>query len=272
MQVIILAAGQGTRLKPMTDHCPKCMVEVGGKALIDRQLDTLHACGISDERITIITGFCGDALQEKFDGSSFHFIQNHAFETTNMVCSLMCAKELIRETEDLIISYGDIIYTPQVLHTLLKSEEDISVVVDDGWHGYWSRRCENPLDDAESLMFDAKDYLTQIGQKAKSLAEVQSQYIGLMRFKGQGVKELLNIAEEAYRRTVQGESLWRTTRNYQKMYMTDLLQGLIDEGKKLKAVHINRGWYEVDNIEDLKLAETELEAGDRCISGQRQKH
>ena len=52
--------------------------------------------------------------------------------------------------------------------------------------------------------------------------------------------------------------MWRTERTYQKMYMTDLLQGLIDEGNQLKVVHINRGWYEVDNCEDLKVVENQL--------------
>ena len=54
MKVIILAAGQGTRLKPLTDDRPKCMVEVKGRSIIDRQLDTMHACGIADEDITMV--------------------------------------------------------------------------------------------------------------------------------------------------------------------------------------------------------------------------
>ena len=58
MKVIILAAGQGTRLRPLTDDRPKCMVEVNGRSIIERQLDTMHACGISDEDITIICGYC----------------------------------------------------------------------------------------------------------------------------------------------------------------------------------------------------------------------
>ena len=46
MKVIILAAGQGTRLRPLTDHCPKCMVEVNGKSIIERQLDTMHSLSL----------------------------------------------------------------------------------------------------------------------------------------------------------------------------------------------------------------------------------
>ena len=157
-----------------------------------------------------------------------------------------------------MISYGDIIYNGVVLKKILASDEAASVIVDDGWYSYWRERCENPLDDAETLMFDGEDYLTEIGQKTTDLSKVQSQYIGLMRFKNNGLQAMLDLAKEAEERTKKGIGLWRTTRTYQKMYMTDLLQGMIDEGNKLKAVHIERGWFEIDDQEDLKVVESKL--------------
>lgn len=258
MKVIILAAGQGTRLRPLTDDRPKCMVEVNGKSIIERQLATMRSCGIKDEDITIIAGYCNGVLKNRFKDTAINFIVNEEFETTNMVCSLMCARELMEAEEDIIISYGDIIYNETVFQKILAAEDDMSVIVDDGWYDYWSERCENPLDDAETLMFDGDNYLTEIGQKTTELAKVQSQYIGLMRFKGEGLKAVLDLSAEAKRRSEHGEGLWRTNRNYAKMYMTDLLQGLIDEGHKLRAVHINRGWFEIDDCDDLKVVESKL--------------
>lgn len=258
MKTIILAAGQGTRLKPLTNDRPKCMVEVNGRSIIERQLDTLRSCGIKDEDITIIAGYRGDALKERLKNTPIGIIMNRDFEITNMVCSLMCARSLMEAQDDILISYGDIIYNESVLKKVLSSEEECSIVVDDGWYSYWSERCENPLDDAETLMFDGLDYLTEIGQKTTDLKKVQSQYIGLMRFRGEGLKAMLMLAKEAEERTAYGQPLWRTDRTYQKMYMTDLLQGLIDEGNKLKAVHIERGWFEIDDCDDLKVVESRL--------------
>lgn len=258
MKTIILAAGQGTRLRPMTDDRPKCMVEVNRKSIIERQLGTMHNCGIADEDITIIAGYRGDVLLEKFKGTKMSIIINEDFETTNMVYSLMCARDLMEKEDDVLISYGDIIYNDSVLQKILRSEAESSVVVDDEWYSYWSKRCANPLDDAETLMFDKSDYLLEIGQKTTDLGKVQSQYIGLMRFKSEGLKAMLTLAKEAEERTEKGIALWRTSRTYQKMYMTDLLQGLIDEGSRLKAVHIKRGWFEIDDVDDLKLVESEL--------------
>ena len=258
MKVIILAAGQGTRLRPLTDDRPKCMVEVNGRSIIERQLDVIYGCGVSDKDITIICGYRSDVLKSRFKGTNIRFIVNEQYDLTNMVCSLMCAKELMESEDDIIISYGDIIYGEPVFRKVLAAEDDMSVVVDDGWYEYWAERCENPLDDAETLMFDENDYLTEIGQKTSELTKVQSQYIGLMRFKGEGLKKMLLLSEEAERRSIKGEALWRTSRNYAKMYMTDLLQGLIDEGNKLRAVHIQRGWFEIDDCEDLKVVESKL--------------
>lgn len=259
MKVIILAAGQGTRLRPLTDDRPKCMVEVNGKSIIERQLDTMRACGIKDEDITIVCGYRSDVLKNRFKDTNIHFIVNDQYDTTNMVCSLMCARKLMETEEDIIISYGDIIYGEDVFKKILATEDDMSVIVDDGWYAYWSERCENPLDDAETLMFDEENYLTEIGQKTTELAKVQSQYIGLMRFRAEGLKAMLDLSAEAKRRSENGVPLWRTDRNYAKMYMTDLLQGLIDEGNKLRAVHIQRGWFEVDDREDLKVVEAKLD-------------
>lgn len=259
MKVIILAAGQGTRLRPLTDHCPKCMVKVNGKSIIERQLETMYDCGIREDEITVIAGYRNDVLQEYFKDTKLRFVVNNEYQTTNMVYSLMCARSLMESGNDVLISYGDIIYNADVLSRILDSDADSSVVVDDGWFSYWSARCENPLDDAETLMFDGNDYLLEIGQKTTDLAKVQSQYIGLMRFRGEGLRAMLALSAEAKRRSDSGERLWRTDRNYNRMYMTDLLQGMIDEGNRMKAVHIQRGWFEIDDPDDLKVVEAQLE-------------
>ncbi len=255
MKVIILAAGQGTRLRPLTDDRPKCMVEVNGKSIIERQLDTIRNCGVRDEDIAIVTGYCSDVLSNRFKDTAISFVRNEKFETTNMVYSLMCAEKTMESDSDIVVSYGDIIYDETVFRKVINAGDELSVIVDDGWYEYWSQRNENPLDDAETLMFDQDDYLTEIGQRTKELDRIQSQYIGLMRFRGKGVEKVLALNAEAKRRSGQGEPLWKTDRSYSRMYMTDLLQGMIEEGHKLRAVHINRGWYEIDDGNDLKIAE-----------------
>lgn len=69
----------------------------------------------------------------------------------------------------------------------------------------------------------------EIGQKTNDLKDIQAQYIGLMKFRGNGIREMLKICDEAKQRSESGKELRRTNRTYNKMYMTDLLQGMILE-------------------------------------------
>ena len=137
MKVIILAAGQGTRLRPLTDDRPKCMVEVNGKSIIERQLDTIRNCGVRDEDIAIVTGYCSDVLSNRFKDTAISFVRNEKFETTNMVYSLMCAEKAMESDSDIVVSYGDIIYDETVFRKVMDAGDELSVIVDDDWYEYW---------------------------------------------------------------------------------------------------------------------------------------
>ncbi|MDR0375553.1 MAG: phosphocholine cytidylyltransferase family protein [Treponema sp.] len=262
MRIVILAAGQGTRLRPLTDSMPKCMVPVSGKSIVKRQIDVMKQCGIREEDILIVCGYRQEVLREHLSGMNVSFCVNKEYETSNMVYSLMCARDEMRD--DIIISYGDILYKEAVLREALDAPYPASVVVDDDWYKYWNERCEDPLSDVETLKIDAEGYLTEIGQKTKSLSEIESQYIGLTRFRQSGLASLLAVAGEAAKRSAANIPLWRTTRNYRQMYMTDLLQGLIDVGVKLRALRIKRGWFEIDNYDDLLVAERAIGRREDC--------
>ena len=103
-RALILAAGQGTRLRPLTDDKPKCLVPLVGQSLLGRQVDTLKQCGIDD--IHIATGYRSDQLE----ALGFATTKNPRFDSTNMVETLFSALPFIRQTGDLVIAYGDIVY------------------------------------------------------------------------------------------------------------------------------------------------------------------
>ena len=164
LHIIILAAGEGKRLKPLTQDKPKCLINLFGKSLLQHQLDVYGSCNIND--VSIVTGYKKDMI--KFSNTfSFH---NLNYQNTNMLETLFCAQEKI--IDSVIVAYGDIIFERKTLQALLEEEEDISVVVDSNWKKYWDIRFENPLDDAESLKIDKQGYIQNIGQKVGTLEEV----------------------------------------------------------------------------------------------------
>ncbi len=245
MKAIILAAGQGIRLKPLTNDKPKCLVELFGKSLINYSINTFQQCGISD--ITIVTGYLSDLLKIP----NVSYVKNENYASTNMVETLFCAREKLDDS--VIISYGDIIFEQKILQKLIDSKDDISVIVDSDWEKYWKLRFEEPLTDAESLIINDKNMIQDIGQKPQSLHEIQGQYIGLMKFQNNGITKLKNFYDKSKNKSLEGINPLNSNIPFEKSYMTDLLQGLINEGNEIKAISINNGWLELDSLSDYKI-------------------
>ena len=164
MKAIILAAGEGKRLRPLTNNTPKCLVNLFGKSLLQWQIETFRSCQIDD--ISVVTGYRSKLV----DLPGLKFFQNKKFETTNMVESLFCASQEL--SEQTIVSYGDIIFEKKVLDKLIQSKADFSVIVDKNWKRYWEIRFDNPLNDVESLKIDTDDNITSIGQKTQKTDQI----------------------------------------------------------------------------------------------------
>ncbi len=238
MKSIILAAGEGTRLRPYTLERPKCMVEAAGRSLLDRQLDVLEKSGVTNN--IVIGGYLSDKLRNR--GSKRYL--NPRYDQTNMVWTLFCAEEELEG--EVIVTYGDIVYSKEILDSLIESDAEISVVVDMEWQSYWESRLEDPLDDAETLKLSDNGQILELGKKPSSLDEIEGQYIGLMKFKGDGLKKLKNTFTDAQKEG------FLNGKPVENAYMTDMLQAIIDSGFPVQAVPVHSPWVEVDTVEDLE--------------------
>jgi choline kinase len=252
-RVIILAAGEGKRLHPLTLDKPKCLVEIFGKKILEWQLDVFKHFNIDD--VSIVTGY----LAEKINLQSLTYFKNPHYNTTNMIETLFCARDKMEGS--VIVVYGDIIFEKDVLKKLLESKNDYSVIVDKNWEDLWKIRFNDPLDDAESLMVNEKNYLTSIGQKTSDLKEIQGQYIGLMKFQNDGLEFIKRKYDEAKIISKNSKNILNPTLDFEKSYMTDFLQYLIKNDAKLKAINIKNGWLELDSINDYKTYQTLMESG-----------
>ena len=238
MKAIILAAGEGTRLRPYTLERPKCLVEIDGRSLLDRQLDVLFSENIKP--IILIGGYRAEML--KRPGIEIRLNPNYA--ETNMIWTLFCAKTELEG--DVIVSYGDIVYSRDVLNALLKSVADIAVAIDIDWESYWRARNGDPMKDAETLKLSPDGRILEIGQEPKTLDEIEGQYMGLMKFSAKGVNILRTVFHDAK------NSGYLGGKQVEKAYMTDLLQQIIDVGFRVDSVPLHGGWVEVDTVEDLR--------------------
>jgi len=234
MKAIILAAGRGSRMKHFTEDSPKCLVELHGKVLLERQLDALHEANISD--IAIVTGYKREMLMD-FGLKEMH---NPRWAETNMVSSLACACEWL-EIEPCIISYSDIFYSKEAVELLKESDADIAVTYDPNWLGLWEKRFGNPLLDCETFKINDDGALTEIGHKPKTVEEVQGQYMGLIKMTPRGWNSIVNLRENL------------SSEQCDKMHMTGTLQMLIELGSMdIRGLAYEGKWGEVDSDIDLQ--------------------
>ena len=239
-QAIILAAGQGTRLRPITDDKPKCLTPLNGQTLLARQAHTLRSAGV--DTITVVGGYRVDQIE----ALGYQCLTNEYYASTNMVSTLFCAEHLMHSGEDLLICYGDIIYEPTNLNTVLASEAEISLMIDKDWRRLWELRLENPLDDAETLKMTAEGDIIELGKKPKNFDEIQGQYTGLIKVRADKVVDLVQ-----YYHGLDQEKKY-DGQDFDNMYMTSFLQQLIDCDWQVKAAVVSNGWLEIDSVSDLE--------------------
>lgn len=233
MKAIILAAGRGSRMKTLTDERPKCLTELRGRTLLDWQLAALRGAGIAE--IAIVTGYRREMLGDR----GLVEFYNPRWAETNMVSSLACAEAWL-ESGPCVVSYSDIFYDAAAVAALMDSQAALAVTFDPNWLELWKKRFGDPLLDAETFRLNPDHTLAEIGNKPGSVAEVEGQYMGLLRFTPAGWAEVLRI-----RAGLDGALCDR-------MHMTGTLQRVIEAGNvPVAALPYAGQWGEVDSAEDL---------------------
>jgi len=247
MKAIIIAAGPGTRLMPFTKDKPKCILEVGGKTILQTILEALRENGIND--IVVVKGYKKDVINYPNIG----YYYNPNFMESNILTSLFCAE---REMKDgFIVSYSDILYDASIVQKLLQSKEDIALIVDTNWAQKYESRTLHPVDEAE-LVIVKGDKVVKIS-KFMNPDVAHGEFIGLAKFTGKGAKILLRNYKRALQNSWCGykeNQRFQDAVSIKKAYLTDMIQELIERGYPIHHVDINGGWFEIDTPQDLSIA------------------
>ena len=248
IKAVIVAAGLGSRLKGYTEDSPKCMLKFGDKTLLERQLGVFRECGIND--ISVVRGY----KKEKINYEGLRYFENTEYEKNNILNSLFFAEEALNG--NVIISYSDILFEDVVGKRLLESDADISIVVDIDWRNYYEGRKDHPLEEAENVIFNANNEVTDIGKIFTEKDDVFGEFIGMMKLSPRGAKVFtrhFHRAKELY-----WDRPFQRAKIFQKAYITDMIQEMVDLGVPIHCVIIERGWKEIDTVEDYRNALVEF--------------
>lgn len=117
---VILAAGMASRLRPLTDHSPKCLLKVGDRCLLQRTVDALVSNGITE--LVVVTGYLHEMIEDflkvTYPQMTIHFINNDVYQTTNNIYSLWLTRPYC-EGEDILLMDSDILCDPKIVNVML---------------------------------------------------------------------------------------------------------------------------------------------------------
>ena len=243
MKAIIVAAGPGSRLNPLTNGKPKSLLEVGGKTILERALEALRANGI--ERIIVVRGYCSQLI----DYPNVTYYQNPNFRENNILRSLFYAEREM--DDDFIFSYSDIVYSSEIVTKLMDCKADIAMTVDVKWLQHYEGRDLHPISEAELVRVeDGK--VVKIGKGVVRPDEAHGEFIGLAKFTRSGAEAM----KAAYHRVAEERPAapFQHAASLDKAYMTDMLQELVDNGSTVQSIDIEGSWMEIDTPQDLERA------------------
>jgi len=248
VRAIIVAAGKSSRLLPLIPDKPACLLEIGSKTIIGRELENLRACGIYD--IVVVRGYQGD----KLNYPAIRYYENRDYQDTGILRSLFHARDEM--DEEFIFGYSDIVYAKEVLARLLQDRSDISLVIDIAWQSRYHHRSQHPISEAELVRVEG-DRITQIGRDIIPPDKVHGEFIGLAKFSKKGAE----IFRANYEWAVQHykAKAFQGASSLDKAYFTDMIQELIDQGYPVSRVDIRGGWAEIDTLEDFDRVSRELQ-------------
>ena len=243
-KALIIAAGLGSRLKKHTENLPKCMLDFGGKTLLQRQIDAYNKNNIKD--ISLIRGY----KKEKINYKGLRYFENKDYRNNNILNSIFYAEKIING--NIIISYSDILFDPIVVQRTIESNHDISVVVDIDWRGYYVGRKDHPISEAENVIFNSNNEVEKIGKINTGNEDVHGEFIGMIKLSNRGAE---TFKEHFHRlKKIYWNKPFQRAQIFQKAYLTDFIQELVDIGIKVHCVIIESGWKEIDTVEDYKKA------------------
>lgn len=236
MKAVILAAGVGSRIRPLTDNCPKCLLKVGGNTILEMMISHIQDCGINE--IIFVLGYLQEQIKDyvktKFPDLNAHFVINDQYSVTNTGFSLMLTKDLVGESAFVKFD-ADVVFDKEILKKLIECEyasclcidkdinldaEEIKVIIDDQNRVLKASKIVNPKD--------------AVGES-----------IGIEKISSEAAKLLF----------AELEIMMADEKNYQEYY-EGAYERLIEKNVPFYALDISRlQWTEIDTKEDFITAE-----------------
>ena len=253
VKAIITAAGFEKELMPLIEEKPKSMLEIKGKTILERQMETLQSCQIRD--VTVIRGY----KKEKVVLPGARYYDNDRFQETYILSSLFLAEQEL--TGPCIFLYGDILFDVGIVEKLLKASGDIRIVMDRAWADHrpahpstGGRKTELVITDTPVSQNHHRFLPPPQPAQARRIGcridpgEAHGEFIGMAYCSSRGAHVLKEVYHDLQRNGRHGP--FHEAASLAMASFADMLQELVDRDHPVHVVDIYKGWMEVDTFED----------------------
>jgi len=236
MKAIILAAGMGTRIRPLTDNCPKSLLNINGKPILEMMLSHIQHCGITE--VIFVLGYLQEQIRHyvntNFPELDSTYVVNNDFITTNTGYSLMLALQ-VSKTEAFVKFDADVVFDREILERLIDSEHENCLCID----------TKIQLDAEEiKVTLDDSNYVIKVNKSVPPVDAI-GESIGIEKINGHTAEILLADLQENM----------LDAENHQEYYEA-AYERLIAKAVQIFALDITGlRWTEIDTKEDFQIAE-----------------
>ena len=237
MKAVILAAGLGSRLRPITNEVPKCMVPVNGIRIIDKQIDNLLKAGVTE--IYVVSGYLHEVLDShlKANYPMVTIVANPRYDQTNNMYSLFLCSEYVKDQEFLLMN-SDVYYDANIIKGMLEGTDCSKIACDRSQY----------LEESMKITLDSE----KINHISKKITEEEHYAVSIDVYRISSADSKVLFAEvEDTIITRKDENSW-----------TEVALDKIFDKCNFTPYVIDGRWYEIDNHDDLALAE-KIFAGDK---------
>ena len=240
VQPVILAAGRGSRLGRAARGGPKCLVQLGGRSLLDSQRAALAEAGLPPP--WIVGGHAHQRLQLR---RGERLALNPDWADSGPLASLRCVPASVL-TAGFLLVYGDCAFHPALPRAVAGARGAFAVGVDLDWHALWSARFDDVLIDAEALRWGTGRRLAAIGGRADAVGGIEGQFTGLLKVSPTGWRRLRALLDAM------------PASRARRIDTTGALAALIEVWHAVHGVPLHGRWVEVDHARDLALYRARL--------------
>jgi L-glutamine-phosphate cytidylyltransferase len=246
MRPIIIGAGRGSRLEHLTEEIPKTLVPVMGRPILEWVLEALGAGGFTRKDIIFICGYRAEVIKARYP--EFTYVENRDWEQNNILLSLLTARENLKG--GFVSTYADIVYRGEVVSGLVASPHDKVLGCDTDWRRRYVGRTRHPETDAEKMRAEGEKII-ELSRTIPS-EHAAGEFIGVAKFTADGVSEVLESFDRARERFA--GQVFREKRTFERAYLIDLFQDMIEKGSTFHRVDTHGGYMEIDTLQDESMA------------------